>query len=908
MDIAPIDTNDIQLDQPQATSESASPQASQSGEIHPDDVMTNEEQYGGTGNTIKAGLHGVARGVLGPLAPLAAKHILHIPYTEQMGLEEAHPIAHGVGEAAGLIGGSMTGVGEGALMAKVGEAVGAATKLGKAGSYISRVGSSAAGQAAEMAVLQSGNEVAKMIMQDPAASSESAIANIGLATALGGAGGAFITGAISPLWKATAGPKLESFLTSFKDHVNGGNLHPPEEVMNAFKTLNMEPSEIMKAAMSGDVKAQTMAQNLYRAEHPEFMKHYAAMPEAIQKSVSESLGMPLEDLAHYSKAEGGNEAREAMINDIVSKYGATDAQYQAEREMAKTIKFADEEALHLGGNIVESAIKEIGTDSPYYKIYEDYAQRVMAKGDIAGLDTITKELNDNFSAAANWNEKNAWRNIKGHIDDFVEKQITNQAERIESEGLKGASKLGSQTIAERQALRSQYRQYSQVMQELTEHGGLGDFKGTGTLKSRLMNKLSPEQFLSKFSPRNNSEAIGFLQKEFPQAAEAIQKMESKNFLSSHVKTDTGQLAINYKTLNGAVEKGMKGSPEYMNYVLPNGSLEKIQAGKIINDSLSGINGVKNSGTPAGIAKMFSGLGAGAVGAIGWIAGHNPISGMLIGHMGQYISKSAPEAIQLSLLKLLGSDKPINAAGLKAAVNMIHNTIQGQNALTKGAQAVLKPGAQVLTSSQMPNRADRDKLDKLVTKAQETPDKTMHDLSDGHTGHYFPDHQANLTQNVATQAQYLAHIKPQPTRNSPLDREMPPSPAAMARYDRALDIANNPLVVLHHLKEGTIQATDLQDLKQMYPSYFNNVVQKISQEMSKQHGDVQIPYQTRMGLSLLLGTAVDSSMQPQSIIAAQPKPPQPQGQAPKDSKALGKMSSSYRTSSQTAEKDRSDRKK
>jgi hypothetical protein len=75
-------------------------------------------------------------------------------------------------------------------------------------------------------------------------------------------------------------------------------------------------------------------------------------------------------------------------------------------------------------------------------------------------------------------------------------------------------------------------------------------------------------------------------------------------------------------------------------------------------------------------------------------------------------------------------------------------------------------------------------------------------------------------------------------------------------------------------------------------------------------DDLIPYKTKMGLSLFMGQPVDSSMTPQSIVAAQPVPAQqPQGgqQGPKKSTdKLGKSTSSYRTASQDAEYDRGER--
>jgi hypothetical protein len=86
-------------------------------------------------------------------------------------------------------------------------------------------------------------------------------------------------------------------------------------------------------------------------------------------------------------------------------------------------------------------------------------------------------------------------------------------------------------------------------------------------------------------------------------------------------------------------------------------------------------------------------------------------------------------------------------------------------------------------------------------------------------------------------------------------------------------------------------------------------------MSKGFSKEEAPsYKARMGLSLFLGTPLDNTMTPQSIMAAQPKPQQgpQQPPAPKGkgkgspSKMSNKSSNLAKTADQAAETDRSDR--
>ena len=147
---------------------------------------------------------------------------------------------------------------------------------------------------------------------------------------------------------------------------------------------------------------------------------------------------------------------------------------------------------------------------------------------------------------------------------------------------------------------------------------------------------------------------------------------------------------------------------------------------------------------------------------------------------------------------------------------------------------------------------------------------------------------------------------------PMDTKMPPTAQQEARYNRALTIAQQPLTVLQHIKDGTLLDSDIVDLHKLYPSVYQKITQKISNQISTQDGGEEpIPYKTRLGISMFLGQPLDSTMSPSSIIAAQPLPkPAPQ-QGPvkgsgKSMKSLGKSDKSYMTSTQSAESDRTER--
>ncbi len=372
----------------------------------------------------------------------------------------------------------------------------------------------------------------------------------------------------------------------------------------------------------------------------------------------------------------------------------------------------------------------------------------------------------------------------------------------------------------------------------------------------------------------------------------------------------GENSIDVKKLGDTINTLRAGNATYVDKVLPPEVLSKIEAAKNV---LGALPTQKDSGTPAGIAKLFAHLPAGGMAMLAMLFGHNPLIGGILGETAQRLGKDAPEAIKLGYLKFLGSNQPIKAEGFKAMVDYMHAATKGESAITKSIQNVLKPGAQVLSQSQSVTPQQLMKLDKLVAQTQDKPAKFMQAQTDNHVGHYLPEHQTAIAQSTTTVTNYLNSIKPRPQRPNPLDKEIQPTPQEEARYKRAVIIAQQPASILEHVKDGTLQLTDKQDIQNMYPALYTKMSNQLSHEMAmKQAKGESIPYNTRMGLSLFLGQAMDSTMTPASIVAAQPKPQgapqQPNAQNPGKKSGspskLGKTAKSYRTPSQAAESDRS----
>lgn len=882
-----------------------------SGFIPDSEFQSDEDKYGGAGQQAIAGIEGAAKGVLGPLATAYEKHVLHVPEEEIRGRAAANPVTSGIGEAAGLGAGFLTGTGEAAVLGKAGEAAASAAGLAAPVSFGAKVGSAAVKAAVENAVLQGGDEVSKQILNDPEASAQSAITNVGLAGVLGGvAGGAL--GTVSPLWQATFGPGTAEFLSTIKGRLNRtSGLVAKDGVEAAAKGLGIELDPLEKAVVS---EQGPMMGTAYERENAKAVDAVEGVKNKVSDAVANSLGVNPEEVLSYDKANSGELARQTFENEFRKRLAPIQDKLEAQAAEDAHIGVSDDDRLDHFGKMVEQGQSKFTPTSEYAKEYEKYGQALLDAENIQGVTKIESELGNRLrgmqrgAAAVDYNTVNALQDIKASLRDFREKQIEKSIMGVAGEEGKG---LAREAIAEKLAVRKEYAQAARIIDEAVDHFDLGHFEGGETLAKKIA-RMSPEQAAKKFSFKNNMVAIPFLKEHFPQTYEVIRQNEAKEFLKAAIiKGAKKGTAIDINKLSGSIADMRSGQNTYLQNVVGEKTLNAVQHAKTI---LNAIPDFRSSKTGKWAELLFSKLPGSALAAISFMTGHSPIGGFIAGETAQRLATHAPDAIKLKYLNWLGSDQPVNSAAFKAGVDFLDASIKGQATIQKASKAIFKPGAMVLSERMMPSDKDRAKLDKAVVKAQTNPNQFMEHQADSHLGHYMPDHQSAMSQSSAQALQYLNSIKPVPHKLGPLDNEVPPQPVEIARYNRALDIAQQPAIVMQHIKNGTLQPSDIKDLNAMYPALYQSMSNSLTNALvDAKQGKVIVPYKTRIGISLFLGQPIDMTMQPMSIIAAQPMPtPMPaaqggaKGKTRKGTSTLGKSNSSYMTSDQNAESDRSGR--
>lgn len=298
------------------------------------------------------------------------------------------------------------------------------------------------------------------------------------------------------------------------------------------------------------------------------------------------------------------------------------------------------------------------------------------------------------------------------------------------------------------------------------------------------------------------------------------------------------------------------------------------------------------------------VGGGAVGAIlGKLTGVGGGIGAIIGEhsLGSIFDSVFPSVLKPFL------EAEASGAGAKAATDYGMQVVKGALIASNAAKAVFEPGQHIIPERLVATTDSTRKLDERAKKLGDDPSE-LFDMGTG-IGHYLPNHTTALSQTTANVVNYLNSERPKPVKPNAFDKVIPPTTAEKQAFQRTLNIAQQPLTVLQHAKDGTLQSKDVKDLNAMYPQLYRGLRQKVYESLTNHVSkDGKIPYRLRMNLSLFVGEPLDATLSPGAIRSAQetfvnaPEPgqQQPQEKPKKSTSQLSKISQTAETPSQARE--------
>lgn len=862
-------------------------------------TLMNYAKYSSTPEQVKTGLEGAASAASFGLSTAAETGLGISTPEEVQARRETNPGVYALGEAGGLAASSLLGYGEGALAARVGELGASAIGLGAAESTIAKAGSMAVRMAIENSLISSGDEVSRMFAKDPNQTAETAALNIGLSGLIGAGLGGGAGGISSPLWKAVSESKLGQFLDTIKNKADGFEKAalPKPELQEAAKAAGIEMAPEINAALSENPVARDLFSTLQESTTKSGHEAQASLQNfknQSQKSILNTLGKSPDDLvslSNLSDFEQGSKLQNSLENEIKNRVGAFSEKFNKVKEEFSQSPFPDFDKTQLANQLAElnqkyaispssTEFKKINTileELPNVKTLEDFRNFQSSH-----LNSLSRDELYNISGPV----KNAFRNTEENI---VEQNLAQKSPEL---------------LNEHQQARALYSQEMSTLDSLNDRLKTGHFSNPNQFISNLKD-MNPETLLNRITKTNDVNLLNLLQDQFPETLQGVKDSFLNKTLSESIsKAKPGEL-LNSQHLFNSIDKW---SPELKNLVLPPESQNQLSSIKNLLDALP--ERMNSTGAAKTLDALWSKGSGGAMAMLSMISGHNPVSGYILGKLGEYVARDVPDAIKLATLKFLGSSLPTSAAGFRALAEFASQTAKGEKIMTDAVKTIFKSSSQISPQYLHVDEKKREMIKQKLDQFKESPEKLLDNGNNHEINYYLPNEGAVISSLTGRATQYLNLLKPDTSKMGVLGPNRIPSDVEVSRYNKAIDIAEKPLIVLDQIKKGTLTPDDINTLHSIYPALYSKLSQKLTDEMiSHTSKDQIIPYSQRMSLSLFLGQPLDNTMNANAIQATQPMVSPPQNNpiaSPRTKfamKSISNFSKDYQTKIQSRESSR-----
>jgi hypothetical protein len=877
---------------------------------------------------------------LGPLAALQEKYM---PATDQAQSqqEEAQravnsPLARGIGEVAGLITGPL-----GAGIGKIGTIGAEAANLGK-------IGSATLKGAIEGGLFQGSDEVSRGILGqgDPTDPVSSALAHIGAASLLGAGGGALFSATGSGL-KALAATKateaasdaLQEFGARYSlptdadlaaENAAARNLPKlkdnAQEIMGAADRLD---APVLNGMVSGDKFVQMGEDALING--PPTVASIArqnAYSNAFDK-VANAVDATVGNAGTMSETEAGNALKSSLVQKLEAENEPIKAMYDALGDYKQAIPVTQISTNRLSQNIqkiIDDHALIKGT--PEYNFVQTMADGM---GQITNLDQLAN-FRTALGRATDQNTRFVSGAIKEKLDNLEENAIKRFADSMKSPAAK--AKIND-LIGQVSEAKKSYGAFRNKMQELGNVLGKKKIYGPQDFMD-FVGDMNPQSLTKKLFNENNTQFAQWFSKEFPEEFETMKNYQRGQLRMNSIKNDQ----FNPKALLKSVLDPKSGMQPEMQKLLFNP--EELQK---LNDAKTYLGGFPENFNPSGTSHMsafrsfFESPTGATIGNIRDFAIKNFVVGKdmnpkVLSAMG----RAATAATSAAAMRVMGEGKPghmFNALsyaqkaerGAKSINDAIGNLFQkgGQQAINayaadKDNEALKR---YIETGEQNRQIEKEQQKQRIVAPKQQEPqkfakggevkpipeEKVQPILNQGHAlSEVMPEHAALMETAKGRINNYLNSIRPQKPQGAlPFDNGIKNTEKDRS-YDKAINLANQPLDILNKIKDGTITPEHVKHFTSLYPELHGHLSKKITEKIMQSQLDEEKPsYRVRQGLSLFMGANLDSTMTPQAIQSIQAmyaqksaqQSPAPQGKNKKSTSKLGEASKDHYTQEQAS---------
>lgn len=857
--------------------------------------LLDQTKHGTTAQTLASAAEGAAETAsLGTSGALESA--FGVPKEEQLKRAKTNPIAHGIGEVAGVVAPALLGEVAPAVdvlgsVGKLAESWAKAAVGGTEGSLAAKLAGWAGKGAAEGATLSGEHVLNEAMLGDPNATAEHAMAEVGLSSLIGGAGGA-IVGKLADTGSNLANRLLDrdggvfSNLTKLKE--NAG------EVTAAAARLGVEP-------VPGQLSASKIVQDLQSqiAKEPTIIGRQAQASvdkqfEAIRQATADALG----ESTPMTKAEVGESLRKGITEKLQETYRPISDAYDYLKTELKEVQLDESSLIKATRDIRNIEGVRVSPSSPEYKLAESVGEEVRNLSNVTELrqyaSSIARQTTGNPSL------KYVGNAIRGILSDLEEGAVTASTKEMVKAGRMSQGELELINNA-RAASKQQYKTLMEKMGELGDVLGKRKIYGPQDFLSHLSD-VPAENVANKLFQKNNSKFLTFLETEFPKQASTLSRYQKSSIAEKAFKDGMVSPSLALREID-------KLEPEVQKFLFSPENLAKL------HDARTLIEAMPKDINPSGTAK-----------SVAWNSVLNPARTFMHtlegGYFGGPVGAAAALAGQLagpeistwakrSALRRLVSASPTEAAQHQVLGTLSELAQKTAKTVTSAARAVFsKEGFERLALSKDERSRLSDKLTQLNDNPQKLVDRVAK-MTEGIAEHA-PDTSSAISSTVGRAVGFLSSKLPKPTQLSPFSKPTEPSDFEKAAFKRSAEAVLDPVGVLQRVADGTVSTPDVQALQSVYPTLYSSMRQAVASQMADAvTSGTKVPYSTRLGVSLFLGEPVDNTLSPQSINtvqmsfitnAARPQPGQPAlagGRKKGSSLALSKVGQEYSTPEQAA---------
>lgn len=775
----------------------------------------------------------------------------------------------------------------------------------------------AAGYGAEGALLAGTSTVSDMALGDPDLNAQKILTRIGMGTVLGmglGVGGRAISGMLgkSGAVKGSVSDVVQESETKAADQAT---------LMEGLSKLKKNAPEIISAAqeLGAPVTEGMVSDNQWVQRFEDSLVHgaptYSAIKKvklyeegynAVENNIKNIVGES-EENGGISKAQFGQAMEQSLSSNIAEENKPISALYDAVREETRNIAISPKSLSRIAQNVMKLEVAQADPAA------ERIANMLASSGEkeifhtVDGVKMLRKIMTDSISPTASRNEKFVISEIQDRLKSLEENTITKYAENIKNSHAERLASLSPEQMAEegqiwqtkirnietlleqKKAADAAYSPFINKVKTLAKYFGKKNISGAQGAIDFITEDLTPEKLAQKATQKGNSEFTSFFEKNFPEQFELMKQYQRSELRNAAVNARTGEFDSRkfIKSIN-------KMEPEMRKALFAPEELKKLSAADTYLKSLPEDFNPSHTAHEGALRSFYESPRGSAIANVRDYGIDQFIKSMV-----KLPVEARPDPIEA------GQQIAKKFNKIDAAQKIINET---NDKIKKASKSIFNKDAirGAVETGIIKNISFEQKRDRIQELASNINALGQH--MSNHTvaiNDTMPNLSSGIHNAMIASLSFLNEKLPKAPPPLMLSKPWAPNEMQKERFNKYYEAVNNPIGILHQVREGSITSEALEAVSATHPGLLNDMRTQVMANMKIEKAQA-LPYSVQLSLSKFLGQPLDSSMLMNVKIAnqqtfnMQSQQPMPQQQSKKRStqNGLSKLNVSGRSKTET----------